>query len=314
MYEEILVTGGCGFIATNLVRRLHEDGRHVTILDNLSQWQYRDPQMAGVDFVERDITELADLGEAFNGIDAVIHLAASGSVVESMANPEANFRNNAVGTFNVLEAARRAGTAKVVFASTGGALIGDAEPPVDEYSVPRPISPYGASKLCGEAYAGAFGRAYDMETVSLRFANVYGPHSAHKKGAVTAFMKAVMAGDPLIIYGDGAASRDFLYVDDMCEGIMRALDTAIAPGSTFHIASGVETTVAELALAVLVACGKPGHPIEHRPERPGEVERNFARYDRARETLGYAPRWSLAQGLRATWDWFQQADGLQSNS
>ena len=286
----------------------------MTILDNLSQGQSQDPQMAGVDLVDRDITELADLAEVFASSDAVIHLAASGSVVDSMANPEANFRNNAVGTFNVLEAARRAGTQKVVFASTGGALIGDAEPPVDEESVPRPISPYGASKLCGEAYAGAFGRAYDMETVNLRFANVYGPHSWHKKGAVTAFMKAVMAGNPLIIYGDGTASRDFLYVDDLCDGIRRALDADLTPGSTFHLASGVETTVAGLAQAVLDACGKPSHPIEYRPERPGEVERNFARYDRAYEALGYAPQWSLAQGLRATWAWFQEIGAKQSDS
>jgi UDP-glucose 4-epimerase len=196
-------------------------------------------------------------------------------VVESVKAPADNFHPNVEGTFNVLDAAREQGVARVIFASTGGALIGEAEPPVNEQSLPKPISPYGASKLCGEAYCHAFRKAYDLETVALRFGNVYGPCSAHKKGAVTAFIKAVAHDRPMVIYGDGLASRDFLYADDLCQGIEKAIPADVANGSVFRAA------------------------------RPAEVSRNFARYDLAREYLGFEPAWSLAEGLEATWGWFR---------
>lgn len=305
MLQTVLITGGCGFIGTNLTRRLVQSGvRSVRVLDNLSRGTWSGLEDCDVTLVEQDVTEFHPLSEVFSGVDAVIHLAALGSVVESMEAPEENFRNNVIGTFNVLEAARRANVGKMIFASTGGALIGNAQPPVSETSLPRPISPYGASKLCGEAYLGAFGHAFDIETVCLRFANVYGPYSGHKRGVITAFMKAIKRGDPMVIYGDGSASRDFLYVDDLCRGIERALDATLAPGSVYHIASGVETGVAELAAKVARACGAPDHPVDWRPRRAGEVARNFARYDLARSVFGYEPEWSLDAGLKATWSWF----------
>ena len=135
-----------------------------------------------------------------------------------ITDPERNFEVNVQGTLNVLRAAVGAGVRRFIFASTGGALIGDATPPVSEQSLPKPISPYGASKLCGEAYCHAFAKSYGLETVCLRFGNVYGPHSAHKKGAVTVFIKALMTGEPIVIYGDGSASRDYVHVEDSAAG------------------------------------------------------------------------------------------------
>lgn len=300
------MTGGCGFIGANLVSRLKGEGHTITILDNFSRGS-RDLLDSPGDYsvVEGDIRDPEVLGKTFPDHDAVIHLAAYGSVVESVEAPEENFSVNAEGTFRVLEAARDAGIGQMVFASTGGALIGNAAPPVDESSVPRPISPYGASKLTGEGYCCAFANAYDISITALRFANVIGPISAHKKGAVTAFFKAVMENKPIQIFGDGQATRDFLFVDDLCRGIEAAL-RAKKPGfNCFHLASGREVSVRELAEIARETAGSPDHPIVFHDKRRGEVERNFANYDLARRELGFEPQVSLEEGMRITWEWFK---------
>ena len=303
----LLLTGGCGFIGANLAPMLRSRGHEVRILDNLSRGKVEfldDP--AAYEIVQADIRDPAALAEACAGREAVVHLAAYGSVVESVAAPVENFRINVEGTFNVLDAARNAGVKRVVFASTGGALIGNATPPVNERAVPRPISPYGASKLAGEGYCCAFAEAYDMSVTALRFANVIGPISWHKKGAVTAFFKAIMSGEPIRIFGDGSATRDFLYVEDLCRGIVAGLEAALPRFNVFHLASGRETSVRELAEIARRVGGKPDHPIVHDLKRAGEVERNFATYDLAREQLGFSPSVSTEEGMSRTWDWMQQ--------
>jgi len=191
----------------------------------------------------------------------------------------------------------------LVFASTGGALIGNAPPPVNEKAVPRPISPYGASKLAGEGYCSAFASAYGMSVTALRFANVVGPISWHKKGAVTAFFKCIMEDRPLRIYGDGTATRDFLYVEDLCRGIVAGMEAALPHFNVFHLASGRETSVRELAEMARQVSGRPAHPIVHELKRPGEVERNFATYDLARERLGFEPQVTIEQAMARTWSW-----------
>lgn len=302
----VLVTGGAGFVGATLVRRLLDDGWSVRVVDDLSNG--RKEYLSGLDvaLLVGNVRDPELMAEGLDGVDALVHLAAAGSVVDSVADPTANFQANVVGTFAALDAARRAGVGRVVFSSTGGALIGNAEPPVDERSLPKPISPYGASKLAGEAYCHAFAKAYDMRTVATRFANVYGPWSGHKKGAVTAFFRALHTGDPIVIYGDGQASRDFMYVDDICAGLQTALTADVPGGSVFHLATGVETTVTGLAEACRRAAGRPDHPIEHRPRRAGEVDRNFASYDLAREVLDFRPQVALDDGLRRTWEWYQE--------
>jgi UDP-glucose 4-epimerase len=279
----------------------------VRVLDNLTTGHVSHLDGVDAELVEGDIRDSGTLDGALGGVGSVVHLAAAGSVVMSVEDPATNFDVNVHGTFQVLDAARRAGIGRVVLASTGGALIGDAVPPVNERSLPKPISPYGASKLAGEGYAHAFAKAYGLGTVALRFANVYGPWSARKKGAMTLFFRAIDAGEPIVIYGDGSASRDYTHVDDICHALQLALESDVAGGTVLHIASGVETTVKELADLCRAAAGVPDHPIEHRPKRPGEVERNFASYDLAREVLGYAPSISREDGIRRTWEWFQES-------
>lgn len=305
--RKVLVTGGAGFVGATLVRRLVDSGHSVRVFDNYSTG---DPGLlAGVDaeLVEGDIRDVAALDAALTGIQRVVHLAAAGSVVMSVEDPVPNFDVNVVGTFRVLDAARRAGVQRIVQASTGGALIGNATPPVSESSLPRPISPYGASKLAGEGYACAFAHAYGLSTVALRFANVYGPWSARKRGAMTMFFRAIHAGEPIVIYGDGAASRDYTHVDDISSALELGLTSDVPGGTVLHIASGVETTVRDLADLCRVAAGEPDHPVEYRPKRPGEVERNFASYDLARKVLGYAPSISREVGIPKTWQWFQDS-------
>ena len=306
------MTGGAGFVGATLVRRLVEAGRGVRVLDNLTTGDIAHLDGVGAELIEGDIRDAKTLDDALDGIESVVHLAAAGSVVMSVADPGTNFHVNVFGTFQVLDAARRAGIDRTVLASTGGALIGDAKPPVDEHSLPKPISPYGASKLAGEGYAHAFAKVYGLRTIALRFANAYGPWSARKRGAVTTFFRAINAGEPIVIYGDGSASRDYTHVDDICHALELALDSDVPGGTVFHIASGVETTVQALADLCRDAAGVPEHPIEYRPKRPGEVERNFASYDLARRVLGYAPTISREEGIRSTWRWFQEsvfADG-----
>ena len=302
----VLVTGGAGFVGANLVRLLVAGGREVRILDDFRTGREQYVADLDLDVVRGEIGDTALVEKAARDVDAIVHLAAAGSVVDSVADPVANFEANVRGTFSVLNAARAAGVSRLVFSSTGGALIGNAEPPVDEHSLPKPISPYGASKLAAEAYCHAFAKSYGMTTIALRFANVYGPYSGHKKGAITVFLRALHEGRPLRIFGDGSASRDFMYVDDICRGIELALARDLAPGTVAHLATGIETSVRQLADACRRVVGLPDHPIELLPPRPGEVDRNFATYDYAREILGFQPSVALDEGLANTWDWYQR--------
>lgn len=299
MKKTILVTGGAGFIGANLVPMLQEQKYNVRVLDNLSRGS-KEYLPDGTDIYVGDIRNSEDLTEAMKGVDALVHLAAYGSVVESVEAPEENFDINAFGTFNTLNQANKSGIRQVVFASTGGALIGNATPPVNEDSVPRPISPYGASKLCGEAYCSAFASSYKMNITALRFANVIGPVSEHKKGAVTAFIKAIDNDNPITIYGDGKATRDFLYVGDLCRGIISALNANLKGFNPIHLASGSEVSVKELAEEVKQAANVPNHEVIYFEKRVGEVERNFADYDKASELLNFEPSVSLGDAIKIT--------------
>jgi UDP-glucose 4-epimerase len=305
--KRVLVTGGAGFVGATLVRQLVEAGHSVRVLDNYSTGDPAHLDGVPAELVEGDIRDEAGMYAAVAGMEAVIHLAAAGSVIKSIEDPVTNFEVNALGTFRVLDAARRAGLERTVQASTGGALIGNATPPVDETSLPKPISPYGASKLAGEGYAYAFSQCYEMRTIALRFGNVYGPWSERKQGAMNMFFKAIHAGEPIVIYGDGTSSRDYIHVDDIATALRLALERDVDGGTVLHIASGVETTVQELADLCRRAAGVPEHPIEYRPGRPGEVDRNFASYELAGKVLGYAPTITREGGIRRTWHWYAES-------
>jgi UDP-glucose 4-epimerase len=301
----ILVTGGAGFVGANLVPRLEADGATVRVYDSLVNGDRSYLAATDAEVIEADIRDRDALDAAMAGVDAVVHLAAAGSVVDSVRDPKDNFDVNVRGSFEVLDAARSAGIARLVFSSTGGALIGNAEPPVDEQSLPKPISPYGASKLATEAYCHAFARSYGLRTVALRFANVYGPYSGHKKGAMTVFFKALHTGEPIVIFGDGQASRDFMHVRDICAALQLGLSSDLEAGAVMHVATGVESTVTQLADACRKAAGLPEHPIIYRDKRPGEVERNFADYGLAAKLMGFAPTVTLREGIADTWQWYR---------
>jgi UDP-glucose 4-epimerase len=299
-----LVTGGCGFIGTRLVLQLLDRGVETRVLDNLSRGRAENlPD--GVELTVGDIRDADTVAEAVAVADAVVHLAAYGGVIESIADPLENFEINVRGTLTLLRACHDAGVERFVFSSTGGALMGKATPPVDESTLPWPVSPYGASKLCGEAYLHAFAGSYGLRTTALRFPNVYGPCSERKTSVVTSFVKSALTGQSLVVYGDGSASRDFLYADDLCRAICATLETDLSD-EVIQLASETETTVGELAELVLRVTGRDELPIEHRPARKGEVERIFATAHKARQLLGFTPAETLESGVEKTAAWFAE--------
>ena len=301
--KSYLVTGGCGFIGVNLVSRLAGRGARIRVLDDLSLGRRDDIQRFDVDLHVGDIRDAVALQEVCQGIDVVVHLAAHTRVIESVSQPELNFQINAAGTLNVLQACRLAGVQKVIFASTGGAILGEQEPPVHEGMVPKPVSPYGAGKLAGEAYCSAFFGSFGLNTVALRFSNVYGPRSYHKGSVVAQYFKNLMKGEPLVIYGDGQQTRDFIYVDDLVDAILLA-DEADTPGEVFQIASGRETSILDLLATMQQVLPHLTFDIRHLPARAGEILRNYASIEKAHRMLGFEPKTPLDEGLRQTWDWF----------
>ena len=311
--KSYLVTGGCGFIGVNLVSRLAGLGARVRILDNLSLGKREDVAPLGSDLRVGDIRDMAALKDACQGMDVVVHLAAHTRVVESICHPELNFEINAIGTMNVLRACRDAGVKKVIFASTGGAILGEQVPPVHEGMVPRPVSPYGASKLVGEAYCSAFCGSFGLNTVALRFSNVYGPFSYHKGSVVAQFFRNLMQEEPLVIYGDGQQTRDFLYVDDLVDAVLLA-DKSETPGEVFQIASGRETSLKDLLAAMKRVLPSVKFDVRYEPARAGEILRNYASIEKARRLLGYNPSKKLDDGLGDTWSWFVSQNARAASS
>lgn len=303
--RRVLVTGGAGFVGVNLARVLARDGFATRCYDNFSTGSRDDATRAGYDeVVEGDVLDGAALAKATQECDYVVHLAAQVGVPASVADPVTDCELNVRGTLNALMAARDAEVSGFVYASSN-APLGDIEPPAHEGMVPRPKSPYGASKLAGEAYCSAFHGSYGVPTVALRFTNVYGPYSYHKGSVIAAFCKQVSAGEPLVVYGDGSQTRDFVYVEDLAAGIAQAM-TCGQGGVVAHLGSGVETTVSDVATAVIDTFGVEAS-IEHRPERVGDILRNSADISYARSLFGYAPATPLDTGLTETVAWFRAA-------
>ncbi len=301
-----LVTGGAGFIGSNLIRCLAASSVRIRVLDNLSAGRREDLAGLDVEFLRGDIRDTEAVDRAVAGVRTVVHLAANTNVVESIKNPEINLDINVRGTFNLLQASVKHGVERFVFASTGGAIVGDVTPPVHEGMAPHPISPYGASKLAGEGYCSAFWGAYGLRTVSLRFSNIYGPFSYHKGSVIAKFLRGVQAGKPLTIYGDGRQTRDFLFVGDLCRGIVGALEAPVPFGQPIQLGSGRETSVNAMVNLMRQVVGNGTFPpVEFAPSRQGEVLRNFVSIARAEKYLGFSPPTDLLSGLQQTWDWFK---------
>jgi UDP-glucose 4-epimerase len=304
--EHVLVTGGCGFIGANLVRFLRErTAWRVRVIDNM---QTGDPDHVShelADVVEGNVTDPQALEPALEGIDAVIHLASTTGVVPSVEDPAWDFEGNPLPTFRLLDACRRRGIDRVVFASSG-ATLGEAPPPVNEEVLPRPLSPYGAGKLAGEAYCQAFAASHGMQTAALRFSNVYGPFSLRKKGnAIPNFIRRSLSNEPMLIYGDGMQTRDFIYVEDLCDCIHRAATADGIAGEVFQVAIGAETAILDLAELVKKVTGAESE-IRFEPKRAGEIYKSWADISKARQVLGFDPQIDLEEGITRTVDWYRE--------
>ncbi|MGZ6930067.1 MAG: NAD-dependent epimerase/dehydratase family protein [Acidimicrobiia bacterium] len=306
--RSVLVTGGAGFIGVNLGRVLASAGARTIAFDSFVTGRVEDAEAAGYDtVVAGDIRDADALATAAVGVDAIVHLAARTGVVDSVEDPRGDAEVNVFGTLNALIAARDAGAGAFVFASSG-APLGSVDPPGHEGLAPRPLSPYGASKLAGEGLCSAFQGSYGISATALRFTNVYGPYSYHKGSVVAAFMKRIMEGEPLVIYGDGSQTRDFLYVDDLCAAVVAAI-LRRPTGGLYQLGTGVETSINTLMGLLGDVMADANVTIRHEPERAGEIRRAFSDISRARRDLGYSPDTALADGLKVTADWFRQEYG-----
>jgi UDP-N-acetylglucosamine/UDP-N-acetyl-alpha-D-glucosaminouronate 4-epimerase len=308
-----LVTGGAGFIGSNLVDELVHRGHRVVVLDDLSTGS--ESNLAGVrnkiDFRVGSITDLASVQSACQGADYVIHLAARASVPKSVANPlETNFVN-IDGTLNVLVAARDAKVRRFVYAASSAAYGESPTLPKIESMPSEPISPYGVTKYVGELYAQVFGRVYGLENASVRYFNVFGPRqdpTSQYSGVLSRFMLAVIQAEAPVIFGDGQQSRDFTYVDNVVDETLRACEAEGASGKVFNGGTGARITLNEVVQLLGKITGKKIGAKYELP-RAGDILHSQADISLARKVLGYEPRVLFDEGLRRTWEWYKTAYG-----
>jgi len=302
-----LVTGGAGFIGSNLVRLLLDRGHQVTVLDNLSSGHQVNSKGLPIRFVEGDVRDPAAVAKAIDGSDAVFHLAASVGNTRSINHPVEDSEINVIGTLRILEAARAAKVRKVVFSSSAG-IFGELKTmPIYEDHPVEPDSPYGASKLCAEKLCLAYSKLHGLETMCLRYFNVYGVNQRYDAygNVIPIFAHRLFAGEPLVIFGDGEQTRDLVNVRDVAEANYRASQISGAWGA-FNVASGTRVTINHLASLMREVTGIPAK-IEHGPPRPGDVRHSLASVQKARDTFGYDPKVPLREGLVEYLSWAKQA-------
>ena len=321
------ITGGCGFIGTSLIEKLMAEGGHtIRVMDNFIACTPDDlarvadfkmvestglkpmsnKNSSTVELLEGDVVDGPLAFKAVAGADVIVHLAANTGVEPSVNDPGLDCTVNVFGTLNMLEAARNNKIDRFVFASSG-APIGECEPPIHEELAAHPVSPYGASKLAGEGYCSAYFWSFGLDTVALRFGNVYGPGSGHKTSVVAKFIRKAMNGETLEIYGDGGQTRDFIYIADLVDAISKAAETPDVGGEIFQIATNAETTVSRLVEKLATTLDEAGiGPVDIRHEAPrvGDVRRNFSDTSKARDMLGWTADTKLTEGLRETVSWF----------
>jgi UDP-N-acetylglucosamine/UDP-N-acetyl-alpha-D-glucosaminouronate 4-epimerase len=302
-----LVTGGAGFIGSNLARALLERGDDVRVLDNFSTG--RRGNLTGleddVEVVEGELRSYERVHNAVRGTELVFHLGALGSVPRSVQDPLTTSAVNVEGTLNVLLAARDEGVRRVVFASSSSVYGNAAELPLRESMAPDPVSPYGVAKLAAERYCVSFSRVYhSFETVVLRYFNVFGPRqepTSQYAAVVPLFITAVAAGEPVTVFDDGEQSRDFTYVGNVVDANLLAANADGVSGRILNVAAGTPTTVNELADTVGRLVDKPVEK-QYLPPRPGDLRNSWADPGEAKSLLGWEPRVGLEEGLRQTID------------
>lgn len=304
MGRKVLVTGGAGFIGSHLVRALLERGDDVRILDNFSTGNRGN--LAGVDgdieIVEGELRSYERVQNAVRGQEFVFHQGALPSVPRSVQDPLTTGAVNVEGTLNVLLASRDEGVRRLVFASSSSVYGSQASLPLKESAKPDPISPYGVAKLAAERYCVSFSRVYPIETIALRYFNVFGPQQDPRSeyaAVVPRFITEVMAGRPVPIYGDGEQRRDFTYIANIVDANLRAAETADSNGEVLNIATGRSVSVNELADTIGAVLGREVER-DYRPARPGEIPASWADVNAARAALSWEPTIDLTEGLRRT--------------
>lgn len=297
-----MVIGGAGFIGSHVVDALLPRGTTIAVFDDLSSGR-RENLEAGIALTVGDVRDKRAVGAALSdGIDCVFHLAAQIDVRKAVEDPELDAQVNVCGTINVLNACVEGHVRRFVMSSTGGALYGEPSTlPASEKSAIRPLSPYGVSKYCAEQYIGYFRRTYELETVVLRYANVYGPRQNPngEGGVVGIFARRILLGEPCIVYGDGEQTRDFVFVVDVARANRLAMQGTLG---TFNIGTGAETSLNQLLTSFERVVG---HPVarQYAPARLGEVQRMAVDASEARHRLGWLPTVSLEDGLARTLEW-----------
>ena len=302
-----VVTGGAGFIGSHIAEELLRRKQSVKIIDNFSTGKRENLKtLNGAEAIATDISEARDLAAIFSGVDYVIHQAAIPSVPKSIVDPISSHKANVNGTLNVLIAARDAGVKRVVYASSSS-LYGDSPTlPKHEQMMPNPLSPYGAQKLFGEMYCQVFTRAYGLETVSLRYFNVFGPRqdpSSQYSGVLAKFIPALLQGRRPVIYGDGLQSRDFTYVQNVVEANLLACTAPSVAGEAVNVACGDRITVNDMLVQINKIMEKDIAPIYEQP-RSGDIKHSQADIQKAVTKLNYKPSVSFSEGLRRTIDWY----------
>ncbi len=308
----VLVTGGAGFIGSHIAATLAARGARVRILDNLSTGHRENLDEIGgdVDFVEASLTDEAATRRALEDVELVFHEAAIPSVPRSIENPRETHNACTDATFSLLLAARDLGVRRFIYAASSSAYGDQPELPKREEMRPDPLSPYAAAKLVGEYYCQVFTRAYRLETVSLRYFNVFGPRqdpSSQYSGVISRFIGALMSGEQPVIYGDGEHSRDFTFVENVVEANLRAAESTKAVGQIINVANGQRITLNELLNVLKSVTGRTEVEPDYREARVGDVRHSLADISLARELLGYEPRVGLKEGLRLTIDWWKQS-------
>lgn len=315
--HSVCVTGGAGFIGGHLVDALLSVGATITVIDDLSNSnldhlsQLIELEPDRVKFVHGSILDDTALGEAVDEALTVFHLAAIGSVQRSMTEPERTWMVNSTGTMRVLEACRRRGVARVVFAASSSAYGDDETLPKVETQPARPMSPYAASKLAGEQLMMAWARCFGLSTVSLRYFNIFGPRQSADSAyaaVVAAFAKRCLSGEAPVIYGDGKQSRDFTFIANAVYATLRAgAADRTFNGEVMNVGTGRRITLNELAVELATRCGQPQLKAQHEAARPGDVRHSLADVSLADELIGYEPITSLEEGLSETVDWYKTA-------
>ncbi len=298
-----MVTGGAGFIGSNLVRLITDAGYQVTVLDNLSSGYRENLSGLPVRFVNGDIRDVNSVGEAIRGADVVFHLAASVGNKRSIDCPVSDAEVNVVGTIRLLEAAKQNGVRKFITSSSAG-IFGELKTiPIGEDHPIEPDTPYGASKLCAEKETLAYGKLYDMDTVCLRYFNVYGPNQRFDAygNVIPIFVHQLLRGQSLTIFGDGEQTRDFINVKDVAYANLLAASTAGVRGA-FNIGSGSRVTINELVHSLKRISGL-SPTVNYGPNRSGDVRHSLADISKAKQAFAFAPSVGLTDGLREYFEW-----------